>query len=86
VGLCPFDDVIIMDFWKNYKDLFELFFSQATAANQGVNLILVRADMDRSRLGVHNGGVAGSHACEIYGVPFAACGGWIKNVSAVTHD
>lgn len=64
-----------------------LFLSQATAAKQRVKLDLERADMDRSRLGVHNGVVAGSHACDlVYGVPFAACGGWIEDVGAVAHD
>jgi hypothetical protein len=92
-GLCPFDDVIITDFWKNYKHLFgsilvclRSLFSQATAANKRVNLILVRADMNRSRLGVHYGGVAGGNACDpVHGMPFAACGGWIEDVGAVTH-
>ena len=93
-GLCPFGEISITDFWNNYKDLFRQIwvclgslFSQATAANERVNLVLVGADMDRSRFCVHYGGVAGGNACNpVHGMPFAACGGWIKDVGAVTGD
>ena len=62
-------------------------FSQATAADKRVNLILVGADMDRSRICVHYGGVAGGYPRHsVHGMPFAACGGWIEDVGAVTHD
>jgi len=46
-----------------------------------VEIGLVRAYMDWSRLGVHNGVVAGGNACNaVHGMPFAARRGRVKDV------
>jgi hypothetical protein len=61
-------------------------FPQASAAQKRVEMGLKRAHMDWVSLEVHQGVMAGSHACEpVHGVPFAACGGWIEDVGPLTH-
>jgi len=66
---------------------FASLFAQASAAQKRVKIGLERAYMNWVSLGVHQGVMAGSHACEpVHGMPFAACGGWIEDVGPLTHQ
>jgi len=42
--------------------------------------------MDWWGVGIHDRVMAGSHSRHsVHGMPLAACWGWIKDISAVTH-
>jgi len=71
---------------KQLQEPFRLFFSQATAADHGVNVYLERADMNGRGFCVHDCIVAGGNTRDpVHGMPLAACWRWIKNIGAVAH-